>query len=180
MRKEDRGPHAFSGEPLAFCASVPDRQDLPILHSLSHIPSFLHTRGVEPKTVRSSPLFWRWIRNSFHVFYIIEVAEDSGRRIIGFAGLYHMEIRKSLWLSLALFDPKDRGRGYGRQAVGLLLKFFQKDDVVQTVYAEVMKNNPLSLCFCKRLSFELFGERRESFLLKSQIAQQDLTRVTVS
>jgi RimJ/RimL family protein N-acetyltransferase len=155
-------------------------RDLPVLHSLFHIPSFLHTSGVEPKTVRSLPLFWRWIRNSFHVFYIIEVAEDSGRRIIGFAGLYRMEIRKSLWLSLALFDAKDRGQGYGRRAVELLLKFFQKGDVVRTVYAEVMKNNLLSLCFCKRLGFELFGERRESFLLKSQIAQQDLIRVTMS
>jgi RimJ/RimL family protein N-acetyltransferase len=155
-------------------------RDLPVLHSLFHIPSFLHTSGVEPKTVRSLPLFWRWIRNSFHVFYIIEVAEDSGRRIIGFAGLYRMEIRKSLWLSLALFDPKDRGQGYGRRAVELLLKFFQKGDVVRTVYAEVMKNNPLSLCFCKRLGFELFGERRESFLLQSQIAQQDLIRVSMS
>ena len=155
-------------------------RDLPVLHSLFHIPSFLRTSGVEPKTVRSLPLFWRWIRNSFHVFYIIEVAEDSGRRIIGFAGLYHMEIRKSLWLSLALFDAKDRGQGYGRRAVELLLKFFQKDDVVRTVYAEVMKNNLLSLCFCKRLGFELFGERRESFLLQSQIAQQDLIRVSMS
>jgi RimJ/RimL family protein N-acetyltransferase len=155
-------------------------RDLPVLHSLFHIPSFLHTSGVEPKTVRSLPLFWRWIRNSFHVFYIIEVAEDSGRRIIGFAGLYHIEIRKSLWLSLALFDAKDRGQGYGRRAVELLLKFFQKGDVVRTVYAEVMKNNLLSLCFCKRLGFELFGERRESFLLKSQIAQHDLIRVSMS
>jgi RimJ/RimL family protein N-acetyltransferase len=93
------------------------------------------------------------------------------QRIIGFAGLYHMEIRKSLWLSLALFDAKDRGHGYGRRAVELLLKFFQKDDVVRTVYAEVMKNNLLSLCFCKRPGFELFGARRESFLLRSQIAQ---------
>jgi RimJ/RimL family protein N-acetyltransferase len=155
-------------------------RDLPVLYSLFHIPSFLHTSGVEPKTVRSLPLFWRWIRNSFHVFYIIEVAEDSGRRIIGFAGLYHIEIRKSLWLSLALFDAKDRGQGYGRRAVELLLKFFQKGDVVRTVYAEVMKNNLLSLCFCKRLGFELFGERRESFLLKSQIAQHDLIRVSMS
>jgi diamine N-acetyltransferase len=155
-------------------------RDLPVLHSLFHIPSFLHISGVEPKTVRSLPLFWRWIRNSFHVFYIIEVAEDSGRRIIGFAGLYHIEIRKSLWLSLALFDAKDRGQGYGRRAVELLLKFFQKGDVVRTVYAEVMKNNLLSLCFCKRLGFELFGERRESFLLKSQIAQHDLIRVSMS
>lgn len=148
-------------------------RDLPVLHSLFHIPSFVHTSGVEPKTVRSLPLFWRWIRNSFHVFYIIEVAEDSGRRIIGFAGLYHMEIRKSLWLSLALFDPKDRGQGYGRGAVELLLKFFQKGDVVRTVYAEVMKNNLLSLCFCKRLGFELFGERGDTFLLKSHVAEQN-------
>ena len=49
-------------------------RDLPVLHSLFHIPSFLHTSGVEPKTVRSLPLFW--IRNSFHVFYIIEAAEQ--------------------------------------------------------------------------------------------------------
>jgi hypothetical protein len=126
LRKEDRGPHAFSGEPLAFCASVPDRQDLPILHSLSHIPSFLHTRGVEPKTVRSSPLFWRWIRNSFHVFYIIEVAEDSGRRIIGFAGLYHMEIRKSLWLSLALLTQKTEARDMGDKPLDFSSSFFKR------------------------------------------------------
>ena len=43
---------------------------------------------------------------------------------------------------------------------------------MRTVYVEAMKNNLLSLCFCKGLGFELFRERGDTFLLKNHVVEQ--------
>jgi len=118
---------------------------------------------------RSLVSFHRWMKSTFQVIYIIEVREIAGRRIIGFAGLYDLKMGESLWLSLTIFDPRDRGRGYGTKALELVLDLLKRNGAVQTVYAEVLETNITSLCFLRKLGFEVSRRYEDSFTLGKKV-----------
>ena len=141
--------------------------DLPMLRSLFTPEIFLETSGFELK-VSSLLGFYKWLKATFQMVYVIEVEENGGHKTVGFAGLYNMKIGQSLWLSLAIFNPKDRKRGYGEQVLGLLLDHFQKNGAAETVYAEVLKTNVPSLCFLRKLGFEVSGCYEDSFILEKR------------
>ena len=140
-------------------------RDLPILHSLFTPEVFLEASGPELKA--SSLLsFYKWIKITFHVVYVIEVEENDGPRIVGFAGLYNMKIGQSLWISFTIFNPKDRKRGYGTKALQLVLDLLQKNGAAEKVYAKVSKTNVPSLCFLRKLGFEVSRRYEGSFILE--------------
>ncbi len=77
-------------------------RDLPVLHSLIS-PEVLHeVANIEFQAFRSLFFFWKWVMTTFQVIYLIKVDENGGHRIIGFVGLYNMELGRSLRLSLDL------------------------------------------------------------------------------
>jgi RimJ/RimL family protein N-acetyltransferase len=141
-------------------------RDLPTLRCLLQPEVFSAASGSRVKAFGSSASLWRWVRRTFQVFYVIEVVKRPGRRMIGFAGIYNMEPGSSLWVSLVIFDPKDRRHGYGRRALELLLSCFQKDHVAKTVCGEVLATNTGSLRFLKKLGFHVLAEDRDRVLLK--------------
>jgi RimJ/RimL family protein N-acetyltransferase len=112
--------------------------------------------------------FYKWLKTTFQVIYLIEIEENEGPRIVGFAGLYNMKIGKSLWLSLVIFNPRDRRQGYGTTSLELLLGLLQKNGATETVYAEVLKSNVPSLRFLGKLGFEVCSRYEEKFLLRTK------------
>jgi len=59
--------------------------------------------------------FWFWLRATFQAVFVMEVEERGRRRIVGFAGLYGMEMGRSLWLSLAVLIQKTGDKGMGNK-----------------------------------------------------------------
>lgn len=110
--------------------------------------------------------FYRWMKSTFQVIYLIEIEENGGRRIIGFVGLYDMELGRNLRLSLTVFKPGDRGRGYGEKALTLLLHLLQENGVAEVVYAEILKSNVPSLRLCRKLGFEVKSLSQDRLLLE--------------
>jgi len=143
-------------------------RDLPMLHSLLTPEIFLEASGTELHT-GSLLFFYRWIRSRFQVVYVIEIEENNGSRIVGFAGLYNIKIGKSLWLSLTIFAPEDRRRGYGTKALELVLDLLKRNGAVQTVYAEVLETNITSLCFLRKLGFEVSRRYEDSLVLEKGV-----------
>jgi RimJ/RimL family protein N-acetyltransferase len=141
--------------------------DLPALRRLFKPEVFSAASGSRVNAFGSSASLWGWVRRTFQVFYVIEVDKRERRGMIGFAGIYNMDPGNSLWVSLVIFDPKDRRRGYGTRALELLLSSFQKDHVVKRVCGEVLASNTGSLRFLKKLGFDVFAEDRDRVLLKS-------------
>jgi ribosomal protein S18 acetylase RimI-like enzyme len=68
--------------------------------------------------------------------------------------------------SPTIFNPNDRRRGYGTKALELLLDLFQKNDAAEKVYAKVSKTNVTSLCFFRKLGFEVSRRYEDSFILE--------------
>jgi RimJ/RimL family protein N-acetyltransferase len=145
-------------------------RDLTALCSLCKPEVFLAASGVRLKACTSLVSFWRWMRTTFQAVYVIEVEEsNTAYRIIGFVGIYKIQLGESLWLSLVLFDPKDRRRGYGERTLQLLLSSLQKDRVVKRVYGEVLAINTGSLRLLEKLGFDIFAQEDGRLLLGKQL-----------
>jgi len=138
--------------------------DLRTLYSL-FTPEIFPSMGSKNKP-RSLFSFYRWMKCTFQVIYLIEIEENGGRRIIGFVGLYDMKLGRNLRLSLTVFKPGDRGRGYGEKALTLLLHLLQENGVAEVVYAEILKSNVPSLRLCTKLGFEVKGLSQDRLLLE--------------
>jgi RimJ/RimL family protein N-acetyltransferase len=144
-------------------------KDLPRLQSLFTPTALFETTGMEAKPFGSVFTFWRWATTIFQVIYLIEAKEAEGQRAVGFTGLYNVEIGRSLWLSICLFRSSDRGHGYGKQAVELLLDYLEKEGLVQSIYVEVLRQNVPSQCFFDRLGFKVRRRYQDRFLLERHL-----------
>ena len=108
-------------------------RELQALYSLFQPELFLKANGIGHGPSGSYLSFCLWIRITFQVVYVITVWGIDGPRIVGFAGLYNVQIGRSLGISLAIFKPEDRRRGYGRRTIELLLESLQANNVVNRV-----------------------------------------------
>lgn len=144
-------------------------RDLPAVHSLCDPEIFLTASDAHVRAFGSLASLWSWIHKTFQVFYLIELEEKIAHRIIGFVGIYKTELGESLWVSLVLFDVKDRRRGYGQYALELLLTSLQEDRIVQRVYAEALACNTGSLRLLEKLGFNVFAQEHGRLFLQKQL-----------
>lgn len=147
-------------------------QDLPALFDLFTPELFLKMNGITVKAFRSVFAFYGWLRTTFQMVYIIEARRTANPQIVGFVGFYNIEVSQSLGLSLAIFHLEDRQRGYGQQALELLLQCLQKDGVVKTVHMEVLRTNFPSLRLCKRLGFVVRRHTESIAILERRLSSQ--------
>ena len=127
-----------------------------------HIPG-IHVW--EPGQFSSLFSLWKWLKASFHVFYLVEIKNALRDPIIGFVALYHLEIGRRLYIAVMLFNPEDRRRGYGRHALTMLFNFLKESGVVKEVCAEVFKSNVASLRLLQTLGFEVLEDQGGQLLL---------------
>ncbi len=108
------------------------------------------------------------MKNTFQVIYVIEILETGTPRIIGFIGLYQLELGRRVNLSLQIFRPQDRNRGYGEKALILLLNLLQENGAAKVVNVEILKNNLPSLRLCRKVGFRVRRLYQNSLLLEKE------------
>jgi RimJ/RimL family protein N-acetyltransferase len=145
-------------------------RDVTALHSLCRPEVLSAASGARFKAFSCFLSFWRWMHTTFQAAYVIEV-EESGRacRMIGLVGVYRTKLGKSLWLSLVIFDAKDRRRGYGQRTLQLLLSCLEGDRIVKWVWGEVLAGNAASLRLLEKLGFDVFAWEHGRLLLGKQL-----------
>jgi RimJ/RimL family protein N-acetyltransferase len=127
----------------------------------------------DPKAFRSVLSFYRWLRATFQLVYIIETQKISGvRTILGFVGLYDVELGQRLYLTIAIFTRENRQQGYGRQALELLLQSLRETGLVKTVSMEVLRTNLPSLSLCNKLGFVVRYRNETTTLFEKQLSAQ--------
>jgi ribosomal protein S18 acetylase RimI-like enzyme len=109
---------------------------------------------------------------SYRVFWRRRIKAVGTDRMIGFVGLYNLEIGQRLYLSAVLFDPEDRRQGYGRQALTLLFNFLKEAGVIREVRAQVFRSNVASLAFLHTLGFEVLVDQGDQLLLVKALDQK--------
>jgi RimJ/RimL family protein N-acetyltransferase len=140
-------------------------RDMRLVHSLWRPDIYTKAKGSEKKT-HSLFSFYRWMKRTFEVIYLIEIRENGERRIVGFVGLYDLELGRKLSLSLVVFHPGDRSHGYGEKALTLLLNLVERNGAARAVYAEILKNNVPSLRLFLKAGFRLKEVDQNRLLLE--------------
>lgn len=81
--------------------------------------------------------------------------------LIGFAmyGYFSEPSPGQLWLDRLLIDKKYQGKGYGKQAVLLLLDRLHTEYQSDTVYLSVYENNPHAIKLYQQTGFRFNGKR---------------------
>lgn len=93
---------------------------------------------------------WWWLRQTFSVVYCIEY----DMKLIGFVGLYELQLRKSAYLSLFLFDENFRLRGLGTQAFTSFKSTVQCYSTVDELKVAAKRDHHESLSFCSKMGFQ--------------------------
>jgi RimJ/RimL family protein N-acetyltransferase len=144
-------------------------RDLFILRSTFRLELLADVGGTAFESFGSLASLWRWFRSTFQVLYLIERKRACGHNIVGFIGLYDLDMGRKVFLSAVLFDPRDRRHGYGRESVHLLLEFLQKTGVVEQVFVEVLKGNLPSFTFFQDLGFKIQTAHSDCLLMAKNL-----------
>lgn len=147
--------------------TAPSEDDAPILARWSEDASYLramdsdYARPVSPQefALRLSPEQADPNRLEFH---IRTLADD---RLIGFVALHSVEWNNSIaLLAIGIGEPRYRGRGYGTDALKLLLRYAFHELNLFRVGLDVIASNERALHTYEKLGFQREGIMRGAVL----------------
>jgi RimJ/RimL family protein N-acetyltransferase len=107
-------------------------------------------------------IFYWWLRKTFFVAYCIERKAHT----IGFIGLSNLVPGESAEISLVLFDPVSRRKGYGTRAFTLLSQHPFTTAFANTFIVRVRKDNESARSFWTKLGFETVGGDGDTIMME--------------
>ncbi len=124
--------------------------DGPFLGEIMRDKDILDTSGARRPVARSWFQIWWWMKKTYEYLYCIEIASTR----IGFLGLYNLRSGEAGEVTLVIFPPPNRGRGYGKGAFALFVGALRQRLPVNKIIARVKPDNLVSLSFWRSLGFE--------------------------
>lgn len=95
-------------------------------------------------------------------FRIRTVADD---RLLGFVAVVGIEwANRHGWVAIGIGDPEDRRRGYGLEAMALVLRYAFHELGLHRVSLDVIADNRAAIALYERLGFREEGRLRERVL----------------
>jgi RimJ/RimL family protein N-acetyltransferase len=92
-------------------------------------------------------------------FRIRTLEED---RLVGFVALFSIEWPNSHgWVAVGIGDPADRGKGFGKEAVSLVLRFAFHELGLHRISLDVISDNLPAIALYRRLGFREEGRMHE-------------------
>lgn len=160
----------FEGEKVCL-APIDYEKDPEIYSRWTHEVSFQRALGWQP----AKPLSPAQVKKQFEAIekevderrnsFYFTIRTRGEERLVGFARLYWIEWTHGAGqLRMAIGDPQDRGRGYGSEALALLLRFVFEELNLHRLGAIVGEDNPRALEFFKKFGFVEEVRRRQAIL----------------
>lgn len=108
----------------------------------------------------------------------VRCIEDDGV-LVGTIGLHEIDLRlRTARLGLLIFRPEDRGKGYGKAAIMIMLSVaFEGVRLLNKVYLNVFAENVRSRTFYAKLGFVQEGVLRQEYLLDGKC--HDMVRMSM-
>ena len=125
----------------------------------------------DPETVRFNapyrPVHWEnhkeWLKSLGKTSTKVVFAIRVGPELVGIAQLIDIDpIHRSAELTIRIGDEANRGRGYGTEAVKLLVAFAWRDLNLHRVWLRVFSNNERAIKAYTRAGFVQEGVMREA------------------
>jgi RimJ/RimL family protein N-acetyltransferase len=141
-----------------------NKDDLPVFadwHEDAGFSRLSDSRPAAPKSVAQWTAYWEEQQKAHDgfLFAIREVEKDS---LIGFVELDGIQWNhQNAWLGIALGDRAYWGKGYGREAMELILKFAFHELNLHRVQLDVFGYNERAISLYRKLGFVQEGVFRE-------------------
>lgn len=151
----------FSGEWLRFAAARPD--DAAELSIFTE--SYEYMRNVDTDyAIPQKPEFFEHAENGRNTIeFMLRTIQDD--RLVGFAALHGIEWNnRSSRMAVGIGHPGDRGHGYGRDAVAMLLRYAFLELNLERISLEVIAYNEAACRTYLGAGFVEEGRLREAVL----------------
>jgi RimJ/RimL family protein N-acetyltransferase len=120
----------------------------------------------EPPKMRSVKSFKDWLEkefekgDEFRFFFTIRTLE--GDQLIGFIGLFGVQWNHaSAWVGIGLGERSYWGRGYGTDAMQVVLRYAFRELNLQRVSLDVFEYNPRAIRSYEKAGFKVEGRERK-------------------
>jgi RimJ/RimL family protein N-acetyltransferase len=158
----------FEGKLIRFAPHDPDR-DAEIDSKWSHDPDYLRSISLDPARPLSPPQIKKKYEdlvkeaNEERDLFSFAIRTKADDRLIGFARLFGVEWTHAVSrILIGIGDPNDRGHGYGREAMQMLLRYAFDELNLYRITATTFEYNTTAIAFLKRNGFVLEVTRREA------------------
>jgi RimJ/RimL family protein N-acetyltransferase len=141
---------------------VPERSDAALIASwFARAEVRRGTRQYRPRTVQAQEQFLEeGTRSPEHILFGMALREDD--RMVGLVGLHHLDPRNhNAELGMMVGDPGDWGRGLGREAAELIVRYGFDTVNLHRIWLEVYEDNVAARKIYEKLGFRLEGTMRE-------------------
>jgi RimJ/RimL family protein N-acetyltransferase len=102
-------------------------------------------------------------KDMFHFTIRTAPADGVASRLVGHARIYRIEwSNRNGWVRLGIGDPAERNKGYGSEALRLLLHFAFGELNLYRLSAEVPEYNPAALHLFQKIGFVQEVRRRQA------------------
>ena len=160
---------------LISLAPIDYEKDAEVDVRWTHDLDFLHRLGVRP----ARPLSLAQVKKRYEqiekdmdekksgYYFTVRLQEDD--RMVGFVQIHWIEWpHGSGHIRIGIGDPQDRGKGYGTQAMHLLLNLAFNELNFHRLSASILEDNPEGLRFLRRFGFVEEVRRRQALLRQGQ------------
>ena len=127
----------------------------------------------EPPKLYSVKSFKEWLEkkfgqdDEFHFFFTIRALE--GDRLIGFVGLFGIQWNHgSAWVGIGLGEREYWGKGYGTDAMRVMLRYAFSELNLYRVNLDVFGYNPRAIRSYEKAGFKIEGREPKSVLRDGQ------------
>ncbi|PDY78981.1 GNAT family N-acetyltransferase [Bacillus cereus] len=100
-------------------------------------------------------------RRSNSISFMLRTVQDE--RLIGFVAIHGIEWNnRTGLLAIGIGDANDRGKGYGREAIQLILKYAFYELNLHRIGLDVISYNKSAIALYKKMGFQMEGCMREA------------------
>lgn len=150
-------PPIFTGRLVRLSAPLPE--DGALLAAWSHDDQYARLLDDDPVRPQAPGEFTTGPGGDHYYFHVRTLQDDT---LIGFVALFNLKWRnQTAELAIGIGDPALRGRGYGSDALRVLLAFAFEELSLHHVGLTVMDYNTAAIRAYERVGFVREGARRQ-------------------
>lgn len=149
----------FEGKDIRF-GPIDHEKDPEIESKWTHDSEFMRMMSINPARPMSAAMLKKQYEkiekqiDDDKNFYYFAIRAKEDDRLIGKAMIQEIEWTNGIgWIHLGIGSAEDRGKGYGTQAVGILLRFAFAELNLFRISARVPEYNDTAIALLKKFGF---------------------------
>ncbi|QHW35191.1 GNAT family N-acetyltransferase [Paenibacillus rhizovicinus] len=151
----------FQGEWLRFAAVQPD--DAAELSRFTESYDYMRNVDTDFAVPQTAAFFEQAENGKNTIEFMLRTLEDD--RLVGFAALHGIEWNnRSSRMAVGIGSAEDRGKGYGKDAVAMLLRYAFYELNLERISLEVIAYNQAAIRVYEKAGFVEEGRLREAVL----------------